>query len=173
MIDCFLGTEDTRFYDHFGVDVYRVFGALIADLKAGSMVQGASTITMQLARNAILEDNEKAIERKIKEAIIAMQIEKEYSKDEILEMYLNEIYFGHGCYGIEAASLKYFNKSVRDIDLAEAAVLTGVVRGWVMYSPLKNPENSLRVRDQVLNNLVEYKPCLLYTSKRGVSPYQR
>ncbi len=158
VIDCFLGTEDTRFYDHFGVDVYRVFGALIADLKAGSMVQGASTITMQLARNAILEDNEKAIERKIKEAIIAMQIEKEYSKDEILEMYLNEIYFGHGCYGIEAASLKYFNKSVRDIDLAEAAVLTGVVRGWVMYSPLKNPENSLRVRDQVLNNLVEYKP---------------
>ena len=65
---------------------------------------------------------------------------------------------GHGCYGIEAASLKYFNKSVRDIDLAEAAVLTGVVRGWVMYSPSKNPENSLRVRDQVLNNLVEYKP---------------
>lgn len=156
LIDCFISTEDTRFYDHFGVDVYRIFGALIADLKAGSIVQGASTITMQLARNAILETQEKQLDRKVKEALLAIQIEKDYTKDEILEMYLNEIYFGHGCYGVEAASELFFGKNVQDITLEEAAVLTGVIRGWTIYSPLKNPEKSLEVRNQVLNNLIEY-----------------
>ncbi len=158
LVDCFVGTEDVRFYKHGGVDIKRVFGALLADIKAGSMAQGASTLTMQLARNAILEDQDKKLERKIKEAVLAIQLEHEYSKDEILTMYLNEIYFGAGAYGVQAASQHYFNKDVSEITLSEAAVLTGIIRNPKTYSPILNPDNSLRVRNTVLDNLEDYKP---------------
>ena len=88
LIDCYISSEDTRFYDHHGIDITRIFGALLADIKSGSFSQGASTLTMQLARNAILEDQDKKLARKIKEAVLAIQLEREYTKDEILTMYL-------------------------------------------------------------------------------------
>ena len=156
LIDCFISTEDTRFYSHSGVDIIRVFGAALADLKSGSFSQGASTLTMQLARNAILEDQSKAIERKIKEAYIALQLEKQFNKDEILELYLNTIYFGEGAYGVEAASRAYFGKHAKDLTLSECAVITGLVRNPSLYSPIDNLENAYTVRDQVLDNLINY-----------------
>ncbi len=111
---------------------------------------------MQLARNAILETQEKELNRKVKEALLAIELEKHFTKDEILEMYLNQIYFGHGCYGVQAASQLFFCKDVKDITLQEAAVLTGVIRNWTLYSPLKHPDNALKVRNQVLTNLTDY-----------------
>lgn len=158
LIDCFISTEDTRFFKHNGVDIIRVFGAAFADLKSGSFSQGASTLTMQLARNAILEDQSKRIERKIKEAYIALQIEKEYSKEEILELYLNTIYFGHGAYGVEAASRTYFGKRCNELSLSEYAVITGLVRNPSLYSPIDNLDNAYKVRNSVLDNLIDYKP---------------
>lgn len=158
LIDAFIATEDTRFYDHNGIDVIRIFGAVIADIKAGSFAQGASTITMQLARNAILEDNDKAIDRKIKEAFLALQLEQEYTKDDILTLYLNEIYFGHSAYGVQAASQTIYGKDVGDLTMSEAATLVGIVRSPATYSPILNPENSYTVKNQVLTNLIKYFP---------------
>ncbi|MGI5824999.1 MAG: transglycosylase domain-containing protein [Bacillota bacterium] len=156
LVDCFISTEDVRFYKHSGVDVKRIFGAALADIKSGSFSQGASTITMQLARNAILEDQSKRIDRKIKEAYIALQIEKQYNKDEILELYMNTIYFGHGAYGVEAAARTYFGKRAGELSLGECAAIVGLVRNPSLYSPIDNLDNSYKVRDTVLNNLVKY-----------------
>ncbi len=156
LIDCFIATEDTRFYNHNGIDVIRIGGALIADIKAGGIAQGASTITMQLARTAILNNQDQKLARKIKEAVLAMQLESEYSKDEILTLYLNEIYFGHSAYGVQAASQTIFGKDVSDISLAEAATLVGIIRNPKLYSPLYDPDNSFKVKNQVLKNLAEY-----------------
>lgn len=156
LIDAFLATEDTRFYQHHGIDFIRLGGALLVDLKSMSSAQGASTITMQLARTAILNNQDKKIERKIKEAVLAIQLENEYSKDEILSLYLNEIYFGHSAYGVQAASQTIFGKDVSDIDMAEAATLVGIIRNPKLYSPIYNPENSDKVKRQVLKNLEGY-----------------
>ena len=158
LIDCYISSEDTRFYDHHGIDITRIFGALLADIKSGSFSQGASTLTMQLARNAILEDQDKKLARKIKEAVLAIQLEREYTKDEILTMYLNEIYLGHSAFGVQAASQQYFNKDVSELTLSECAVLTGITPSPNNYSPISNLEKAYQVRDQVLDNLVEYKP---------------
>lgn len=158
LIDCFVSTEDTRFYKHKGVDVKRIFGAALADIKSGGFSQGASTLTMQLARNAILEDQSKKIDRKIKEAYIALKIEQQYSKDEIMALYLNTICFGHGAYGVEAASRTYFGKRVNELSLSDYAVLTGLVRNPSLYSPIKNLDNAYKIRDVVLDNLARYKP---------------
>ena len=159
LIDAFLATEDTRFYDHFGIDVVRVAGAVVADIKSASLSQGASTVTMQLARSSILKNQEREWKRKIQEALIAIQIERRYTKDEILYYYLNAIYFGGNYYGVQAASQAFFGKDVQDITLSEAAVLVGTIRNAGLYSPLYRPENSLKVRNQVLDNLAEYKPA--------------
>ena len=156
LVDCLLATEDTRFYKHHGVDVIRIGGALLVDLRKMDFSQGASTITMQLARTAILDDRDKNIDRKIKEAALAIQLENEYSKDDILLMYLNEVYFGHSAYGVQAASQTIFGKDVSEINLAEAATLVGIVRNPRLYSPILNPENSDRVKRQVLTNLEKY-----------------
>lgn len=156
LIDAFLATEDARFYEHHGIDLIRLGGALVVDLKTMSSSQGASTITMQLARTAILNNQDKKIARKIKEAVIAIQLENEYSKDEILALYLNEIYFGHSAYGVQAASQTLFGKDVKDIDMAEAATLVGIIRNPRMYSPLYDAEASDRVKRQVLKNLEGY-----------------
>ncbi|MDD4572098.1 MAG: PBP1A family penicillin-binding protein [Clostridia bacterium] len=158
LLDCFITSEDTRFYNHFGIDIKRIFGSFVADVKAGSFAQGASTITMQLARNAILENQDKKLARKIKEAALALQIENRYSKDEILTMYLNEIYFGHGAYGVQAASQRYFAKDVSELTLSECAILTGVIKNPKYYSPILNIENCYKKRDVVLNNLANLKP---------------
>ncbi len=156
LIDCLLATEDTRFYKHHGVDVIRIGGALLVDIRKMDFSQGASTLTMQLARTAILDDRDKNIDRKIKEAALAIQLENEYSKDDILAMYLNEVYFGHSAYGVQAASQTLFGKDVGEISMAEAATLVGIVRNPRLYSPILNPENSERVKRQVLTNLSNY-----------------
>ncbi len=158
LIDAFVSTEDIRFYDHFGVDVKRVFGALFKDITSRSKAQGGSTITMQLARNAILEDQQKKLTRKVKEALLAIEIEKHYSKDEILSLYLNEIYFDGAAYGVQAASKMFFHKDVSELNLEESALLAGVIRNPGIYSPYYNMENAIKVRNTVLGNMHNYKP---------------
>ena len=156
--DLLVANEDVRFYQHHGVDVWRVFGAFVADLKSGGMSQGASTITMQLTRNAILETQEKKLTRKIKEALLAIKVEQYYSKDEIMELYLNEVLFGHGTYGVQAASKYYFNKNVSDLTLGEAATLIGILPSPGNYSPYDDYDKAINVRDKALNELAKYKP---------------
>ena len=159
LIDATIATEDARFYKHHGIDVKRIFGAAAKDIFAGGYSQGASTITMQLARNAILEDQSKKMTRKIKEALLALQIEKNYSKEEILDFYLNEIYIGQGnTYGVQAGAKLYFNKDVKDLTLSEAAMLVGVIRGPKVYSPFNDLEKATQRRNTVLNNLMKYYP---------------
>ncbi|MGI5891750.1 MAG: PBP1A family penicillin-binding protein [Bacillota bacterium] len=158
LIDCFISTEDARFYNHNGVDVIRIFGALKTDILKGRLAEGASTITMQLARNAILEDQSKQLTRKIKEALLALKIEDVFSKDEILYYYLNEIYFGPGANGIQLGAKLYFNKDVSELTLGEAAMLTGIVRNVKIYSPFNDIEKATNVRNTVLDNLARYKP---------------
>lgn len=154
VIDAFISIEDKRFYEHQGVDFIRIGGALLADIKAGSMVQGASTITQQYVRLLYLNSN-KTIKRKIYELMISMNIESKYSKDEILEGYLNSIYFDHGIYGIEDASLYYFNKKSSDLTLAEACILAAIPKGPSIYSPIKNVENNTARKNLILNELLK------------------
>lgn len=155
-IDAILSIEDRSFFEHNGLDFKRIGGALIADLKAGKKVQGASTISQQYARNLFL-GKEKTLERKLKEAFYALRIEANYSKDEILEGYLNTIYFGHGMYGVEAASQFYFHKNAKDLDLAEAALLAGIPKGPSVYSPLLSLENAKSRQSVILASLLQTK----------------
>jgi penicillin-binding protein 2A len=137
----FVTVEDKRFYKHHGLDYIRIAGAAVHDIKAGAIKEGGSTITQQLAKNAILT-NDKTLERKLKEAKLAYQIEKKYDKEEILTIYLNTIYFGNGIYGITAAADRIFNKTPAEITLPEAAMLTGIVRNPGRYSPLISKEKA-------------------------------
>ncbi|MBU8905466.1 transglycosylase domain-containing protein [Desertibacillus haloalkaliphilus] len=148
--DAFVAIEDTRFYDHQGIDVRAIGRALYRDILAGAKVEGGSTITQQLAKNTFLS-HDKSWLRKTKEVLIAMNLERKYSKDEILEMYLNRIYFGHGAYGIQAASKLYFNKDVSELTVHEGALLAGLPKGPNSYSPITNPERSKQRRNLVLN----------------------
>lgn len=153
-INSILSIEDRSFFEHNGLDFKRIGGALVADLKAGKKVQGASTISQQYARNLFL-GKEKTLERKLKEAFYALRIEANYSKDEILEGYLNTIYFGHGMYGVEAASQFYFHKNAKDLNLAEAALLAGVPKGPSVYSPLLSEENAKNRQSIILASLLQ------------------
>ncbi|WP_345241871.1 transglycosylase domain-containing protein [Pontibacillus salipaludis] len=155
-IQATLLTEDKRFYDHFGFDVKRIVAAVIQDIKAMAKVQGASTITQQYARNLYLS-HEKTWTRKIKEALYAARLEMFYEKDKILEGYLNTIYYGHGAYGIEAASRYYFDKHADEITLAEAALLTSIPKGPSYYSPYANLENAKARQSLILHNMKENK----------------
>ena len=155
LIDAVVSTEDTRFYDHSGIDFIRIVGAAIADLRSGSASQGGSTITMQLARNAILNTQEKKFDRKIKEALIALQIERKYSKDEIMGFYLNEVFLGQNIYGVEAAAQHYFNKTVSDLTLSECALLVGMLPSPNAYSPTNDMDKAIEVRNKVLDNMLE------------------
>jgi len=148
----FITLEDKRFYKHFGIDILRFIKAAFINLKKGKFTQGASTITQQLARNMFLTF-EKTIERKLKEIILAFRIEKAFKKDEILERYLNLIYFGEGVYGVKAACKYFFNKSPKDVTWAEAALLAGIPGNPNFYSPFKNPEIAKKRRDFVLKIL--------------------
>lgn len=152
--NAFIAIEDNRFYEHKGIDYRGTARALFYTL-SGRDVQGGSTITQQLAKNAFLTQ-ERTIERKIKEAFIARELEQKYSKDEILGMYLNEIYFGQGAYGVESASLYYFGKHVSDMDLAEAAYLAGIPKSPNYYNPFENPEAGKERQELVLNQMVKY-----------------
>ncbi|MDI6871992.1 MAG: penicillin-binding protein 1A [Bacillota bacterium] len=147
-----IAIEDDHFYDHHGIRVSALFRALVVDLLAGGKVQGGSTITQQLARNAFLS-LEKTFSRKINEIIWAIQIERRYTKDEILETYLNEIYLGHGTYGVESASQLYFGKHVEELNLSESALLAGLLRGPEIYSPYVNPQLAKERRDVVLDRM--------------------
>lgn len=152
--EAFIAVEDKRFYSHGGVDMRSVFRAIYKDIIARSKVEGASTITQQLAKNLFLS-NDKSWMRKTKEAMIALYLEREFTKDEILEMYLNAIYFGQGQYGVEAASNKFFYKSVEDLSLEEAALLAGIVNAPNGYSPIDHPEKAKKRRNIVLDRMVE------------------
>jgi penicillin-binding protein 1A len=149
-----IAIEDRRFYDHAGLDLRGIARAIVKDIKAGRLKEGGSTITQQLAKVLFL-DPEKTIQRKLREAFLALQIEKRYRKDEILTLYLNQIYLGSGAYGVEAAANRYFGKHVWELTLAECALLAGLPRAPSLYSPLGSPDKALRRRNVVLRGLVE------------------
>ena len=146
----FICAEDKRFYSHHGVDLIRVAGAVISNLKSHSFSEGASTISQQLIKNTHLS-NEKTIKRKLKEVKLTRQLEKNYSKDEILEMYLNNIYFGNGCYGIENASKHYFGKSAKNLTLNESAILAGTINAPAVYDIQKNTQKAIERKNLILS----------------------
>ncbi|MHB8172616.1 MAG: transglycosylase domain-containing protein [Thermincolia bacterium] len=154
LLEAVIATEDIRFYDHSGVDFKAIGRAVVANLEHKRMVEGASTITQQLVKNSFLSP-EKTMERKVKEALLAIQLEKNYSKDEILAMYLNRSYFGHGAYGVQAAAQTYFAKDVQYLTLAESTLLAGLLRNPANYSPYLNPESAQGRMTTVLNLMVE------------------
>ncbi|MCK8100227.1 PBP1A family penicillin-binding protein [Bacillus sp. 2CMS4F] len=147
--EAFISVEDKRFYEHHGIDVKSVGRAVYRDILAGGKVEGASTITQQLAKNIFLT-HDKTFLRKTKEVIIAINLERDYSKDKLLEMYLNQLYFGHGVYGIQAASHYYFNKEVKDLTVSEGAVLAAIPKAPSTYSPVLHPDKSKERRDTIL-----------------------
>ena len=150
-------TEDKRFYQHNGVDPQGILRAVVGQVTGRGDQGGGSSITQQLVRNTILSDEqfEMSLKRKVREAYIAIQMEKLYTKDQILNMYLNTIYYGNGAYGIEAASIKYFNKHATDLTLAEAATLVGLPNSPTLYDPIRNPENCVSRRNLVLDRMLE------------------
>lgn len=147
-------TEDRSFYTHSGVDLKGILRAIVKDILAGEFVEGASTITQQLAKTLFLT-SKKTITRKIREAYLAFQLERRYTKDELLELYLNQVYFGSGAYGVESAARVFFGKSVTDLDLAECALIAAMPRSPSRYSPLVNPELALKRRNIVLKVLMK------------------
>ncbi|MFZ5973929.1 MAG: transglycosylase domain-containing protein [Bacillota bacterium] len=151
----FISAEDMRFYEHGGIDVVRILGALWEDIKSGSLKEGASTITQQLVKLTHLS-NEKTFSRKLQEALLAVKLESMYTKDQILEMYLNYVYFGHGAYGIEAASMVYFNKSASELTLDEGALLAGILKSPTNYAPHLHPEAAVKRRNLVLSLMQKY-----------------
>jgi len=158
LTNALIATEDRKFYKHWGIDVDRIAKAFLKNLMSFSIKEGASTITQQLARNLYRTEIGQAISltRKLREAITAVQIEKTYTKDEILLLYLNQVYFGRGAYGVEAAAKTFFDKSVTDLTLDECAMLVGMVKnpsGY--YDPIEHPENCMDRRNTVLNNMQE------------------
>ncbi|WP_221567346.1 transglycosylase domain-containing protein [Alkalihalobacillus sp. TS-13] len=153
MTEATVAVEDRRFYSHHGFDYKRIAAAILADIRAGSKVQGASTITQQYSRNLFLAPD-KTWERKLKEAIYAARIEANYTKEEILQGYLNTIYYGHGNYGIEAASQYYYGKSAKDLNLAESSMLAGIPKGPSYYSPVVNMDRAKKRQKIVLDAMV-------------------
>ena len=150
--EAILATEDNLFYEHPGVDLKSILRAIVRNIQAGEYVEGASTITQQLAKTLFLTPR-KSIMRKLKEAFLALQIERRYTKDEILELYLNQVYFGSGAYGVEAAAQIFFGKSVQDLTLAECALIAGMPKSPSRYSPLINPSLALKRRAVVLQQM--------------------
>jgi penicillin-binding protein 1A len=147
-----VATEDRKFYEHSGVDLKGIARAIIKDIKAGEFVEGASTITQQLSKTLFLTPR-KTLVRKLKEAILAFQLERRYTKDEILELYLNQVYFGSGAYGVESAAKIFFGKSANDLTLAECALVAGMPKSPSRYSPLINPDLALKRRNTVLQQM--------------------
>jgi penicillin-binding protein 1A len=155
-VDALLAREDTRFFEHGGIDWRGIARALVRDIMSGSAKEGASSITQQLARNS-LPLGGRTLSRKVLEAMVALRIEKDFTKQQILEAYVNRIYFGAGCYGVQTASLAYFGKDAAKLNLSESAILAGLIRSPNRFSPLKNPEGAAVQRDTVLDRLVELK----------------
>ena len=153
--DAFLAAEDARFFTHKGVDFKGVIRAFVTNLRTGSYAQGGSTITQQVTRNLLLT-NEKKVKRKIREALLSYRLEQALTKEEILNIYLNEIYLGNGAYGIEAAAQTYFNKPCTRLTVAEAALVAGLAASPTKYSPTRNREAALQRRDYVLSNMLKH-----------------
>ncbi|GLK81277.1 transglycosylase domain-containing protein [Methylopila turkensis] len=150
----FIAIEDRRFYDHWGVDFIGLARAMKTNLEHGTLVQGGSTLTQQLAKNLFLTP-ERSLERKVQEAVLAFWLERKFGKDKILEMYLNRVYFGAGAYGVEAASQRYFGKSVRKINISEAATLAGLVKAPSRLSPTRDPDGARARADLVLSSMAD------------------
>ncbi|WNB93764.1 PBP1A family penicillin-binding protein [Bacillus sp. NEB1478] len=153
--NAFIATEDVRFRKHHGVDVRRIFGAALANVTHGFGAEGASTITQQVIKNTVLT-NEKSLTRKIREAYLAYQLENKYSKDQILEMYLNKIFFGNRSYGVATAAKTYFNKDIDELELDEAALLAGLPKAPSYYDPTRNPKAAEQRRNVVLNLMAQH-----------------
>jgi len=149
-----IATEDARFYSHFGVDPMGIARAIYQNFRRGRIVEGGSTITQQLAKVLFLTPD-RSLERKLKEAVLAIELERRYSKERILEIYLNQIYFGHGAFGVEAASRTFFGKSVSELSPADAALLAGLPKAPATYSPFDHPEAAKRRRATVLTRMVD------------------
>ncbi|WP_156790570.1 penicillin-binding protein 1A [Sulfurospirillum barnesii] len=152
VIEALVATEDTSFFEHGGINIEAIFRALIKDIKAMKLVEGASTITQQLVKNTVLT-RQKTLTRKINEAVLAYTIEAELSKEEILERYFNHVYFGHGYYGIKTAALGYFNKSLDRLSLKEIAMLVGLPKAPSSYDPTRHMDLSLSRANQVVNRM--------------------
>src|SRR5947209_5263315 len=152
--DAILSTEDKSFEQHWGINFWRVLGATWRDITSGSRAQGASTLTMQLSRNLFLSP-ERHFSRKIQEMMLAIQIERHFTKQQIFTMYCNQIFLGHGVYGFEAGAQYYFNKPAKELTLEEAALLAGLPKGPSLYSPITYPERALKRRNIVINNMLE------------------
>ncbi len=153
-IEAFISIEDKRFYKHKGVDYIRILSAAKANILSGSFKEGASTISQQLVKNTHLS-SEKNISRKIREIRIARELERKFTKDEIMEMYLNMLYFGNNIYGISAAAKTMFNRSVSELSPAQSALLAGIINNPALYNPYKNPENALKRRNLVLSRMLK------------------
>lgn len=154
--NAFLAIEDKQFYSHHGIHIKRLIGAIVANIRSGRAVQGASSITQQLAKNAFLS-HERKLSRKIKEAIITFEIERRYTKDEIFEKYLNEIYFGSGSYGIKTAAKQLYRKDISEINIAESALLAGIPNRPEKYNPRRNLEASLKRANLILSEMYKDK----------------
>ncbi len=150
----FIAVEDKRFYSHKGYDIVRMGGALVKNIQAGGIKEGASTITQQLVKNTHLT-SERSIKRKLKEVALARDLERKYSKDDILSMYLSVIYFGKGAYGVKSAARTFFGKDISELTLGECATLAGIVKNPAGYSPVVHPEASKKRRDTVLSLMLE------------------
>jgi 1A family penicillin-binding protein len=185
VIKAIIAVEDQRFFDHGGLDVIRVAGAALTNFREGRAVQGGSTLTQQLARQSFLT-TEKTYRRKLKELIVATRIESQFDKRQILELYLNKVYFGDGLYGVEAASLGYFGKHAADLDLSEAALLAGLVKSPSAYAPTVDLDRAIARRKVVLQAMrdagvidaatyeqVVEAPVILNDTLRNEEPYGR
>ena len=151
----FIAAEDLRFYEHSGIDIYRILGALRSNLRSGTLAEGASTITQQLAKLTHLSA-EKTIRRKLEEIYLALQIEQMYSKDEILEFYLTTVYFGRGAYGLQDAARAYFDVDARELTLSQSASLAAAIKAPSAYAPHTNPDSNRSRRLYILNVMAEH-----------------
>lgn len=154
LVHAFVAAEDARFFEHEGVDVVGIVRALFKNLAAGKIEQGGSTITQQVTRSLLLKNTERTYRRKAREALLSMQIEKTFSKERILFLYLNQIYLGRGAYGVEAAAETYFNKSAKDLNIAESALLAGLPQAPSRYSPILHFDRARARQEYVLERMV-------------------
>jgi 1A family penicillin-binding protein len=156
LVNAVISVEDQRFYEHGGIDLIRILAAAVTNIREHRAAQGGSTLTQQLARQSFLT-SDKTLRRKLKEAVLAWRLEREFTKDQLLELYLNKVYFGDGLYGVEAASLGFFGKHARDVDVAEAALLAGLVKSPSTYAPTINLERAVARRNVVLQAMRDTK----------------
>src|SRR6202167_6048610 len=152
--DALVSIEDKDFYTHSGINLWRIVGAAYRDIESGGKVQGASTLTMQLARNLFLSPD-RSFYRKVQEALLAIQMERRFTKPQIFTLYANQIFLGHGAYGFEAASEYYFSKPARQLKLEEAALLAGLPKAPGLYSPVNHPDRAIKRRNLVINAMLE------------------